>query len=323
MYRVMPNSEFWAGGVFCVPKGIMKKIKLTDPVKISVLTVALGSDEIDEKEISVSLRIDIDEVREALDFWCSEGILTDEKVFSAPEETEQTAAKVTVEALPMPNLTPRDITAMCRENDELALLLRNAQTSLGSTISASMQSNLINMVTYYGLTVPVVLTLLHYYKTEREKGRSFSARDLLKMAKEWAEDEINTLEKASQKLQDIQDVSDLWSLVVELCELEYRKPSAPQKRTLLRWKTDFSNEMILFAINVMKKYNEKEKWSVKEIDNILKDWKRKELKTPEEVKNYKKPESKSEKKSGKLQSSPSFDINQIANDTILNDDYDI
>lgn len=322
-YQILPNGEVWSNGVFFMPKSIVKKLRLIGADNLQILALALGCDgEIDPKQIASALKFDENEVVESLDFWVSEGILTDGKEAVKPNSNEVAGEKQSLERLPMPSLTPKDIVALCRENNDLAELLRNAEIILGSTISASMKSNLINMVTYYGLTVPVVLTLLQYYKNERDKGKSITTHKIQAMAKEWAEDEVDTIDKASQKLQEIEDVNDLWGNVINMCEMEYKKPTTTQCKMLLRWKNDFSNEMIIFAINTMKKYNDKDKWSVKEIDNVLKDWKRKDCKTPDDVKAYKKPEGK-KAKSSKLNSTPSFDINEIAKQTALNDDFDI
>lgn len=321
-YQILPNGDAWKNGVFCLPKSIMKKIKFLDTVKLSVLALAVASDEIKPPVMASQLLLQVYEVEEALDYWVNEGVLVDTNDIKVEEVKAATEPKQALEKLPMPSLSPKDIVALSRENVEIKELLRNAQPILGSTIPQSMQSNLVNMVTYYGLTVPVVLTLLQYYKNERDKGKSITQHKLQMMAKEWAEAEIDTLEKASNRLQEMEDVKEMWSEVIAQCELDYRKPTSSQEKMMLRWKADFSKEMISFAINTMKKYTEEEKRSIKEVDNILKDWKRKGCTTPDEVKTYKKPEQKS-KSSDKLQVKPTFDIDKIAQDTLTNDDFDI
>lgn len=321
-YQILPNGDAWKNGVFCLPKSIMKKIKFLDTVKLSVLALAVASDEIKPPVMASQLLLQVYEVEEALDYWVNEGVLVDTNDIKVEEVKAAAEPKQALEKLPMPSLSPKDIVALSRENVEIKELLRNAQPILGSTIPQSMQSNLVNMVTYYGLTVPVVLTLLQYYKNERDKGKSITQHKLQMMAKEWAEAEIDTLEKASNRLQEMEDVKEMWSEVIAQCELDYIKPTSSQEKMMLRWKADFSKEMISFAINTMKKYNEEEKRSVKEVDNILKDWKRKGCTTPDEVKTYKKPEQKS-KSSDKLQVKPTFDIDKIAQDTLKNDDFDI
>lgn len=324
-YQILPSSEIWANGVFCIPKKAIKKIKFLDSLKIAVLTIALSSeDEITASAIAKALRENELDVAEALEFWVLQGVLTDSS-YVKPEVTtdKDSEQKTALEKLPMPNLTARDIVAMSRENLEISQLLQGAQEILGTTISAAMQSNLVNMVTYYGLPVAVVLTLLQYYKSEREKGKNITVHKLMNMANEWANEEIDNLEKASAKLQELEDIEELWQFVIDKCEFEYKKPTSSQIKMLLRWRADFSQDMILFAINTMKKYNEKDKHSIKHIDVILRDWKRKGCSTPNEVKNYKKEENKTNKSKDKLQGKPSFDIESIANDTILNDNFDV
>lgn len=325
-YQILPNSEVWANGVVCIPKSVLKKIKFLDSLKLAVLALALATDgEIDSKKIASSLRENELEVAEALEFWVLNGVLTDFQTVSSASSNNENAqsSKQSFERLPMPTLTPRDIVAMSLENDEIKILLTSAQEILGSTISASMQSNLVNMVTYYGLTVPVVLTLLQYYKTERENGKNITTHKLQLMAKEWAEQEIDNLQKASEKLQELEDIEELWGFVIDKCEFEYKKPTSSQEKMLRRWRADFSRDMISFAINTMRKYNEKDKQSIKEVDNILKDWKRKGCSTPDEVKAYKKPESKPKKSGNKLQSKEAFDINSLSSNIVMNDDFDV
>ena len=74
----------------------------------------------------------------------------------------------------------------------------------------------------------------------------------------------------------------------------------------------------------MMKYNEEDKRSLKLIDNILKEWKRKGFTTPDEVKAAPKEDGKKKKvKDGKLRREPSFDIEEIKRKAALDDDYDI
>lgn len=326
-YQILPIGDAWADGVFCVPRSIIKKLKLTGTdsaeitARLTVLTVAMSIDgRIEPHIIATATKMELNTVIECLNYWVSEGILTDGKS-NAPATAEiETVVEKKLEKLPMPTYSPKDINALRKENKDIDDLLANAQLINGNSLSLSTLNSLINMVDYYGLNVPVVLTLYQFYTTQRNNGKSFTMHKLQKMALDWAEENVDTLEKASNKLQELEDIKDLWAKVIELCEMDYRKATATQEKMLKRWKTDFSTEMIVFATNTMKKYNDKNDWSLKEIDNILKDWKRKNFATPDDVKTYKKPEQKS---NGKLKSTPSFDIDEIAKQTALNDDYDI
>ncbi len=328
-YQILPIGDIWKDGIFCVPRQIVSKsLNFADDAQLRILLMILANDgKINENEIAASLRLTVDEVMEKLDFWVSEGILckngeTAEPMPAAIRQKEVVVKKF--EALPVPNLSPKDIVAMCRENGELTDLLRNAQEILGSSLSSAMQGSLINMVTYYGLPVPVVLTLLSYYKNAREGGKNITTRNLQNMAREWADEEILTLDAADKKLKELEVSDELWNRLISLAEFEFRKPNASQRKMIKRWSEDFSNEMIIFACNTMKKYTEKDKQSFKAIDNILKDWQKKGFKNPEDVKSYRKEDNRSSKKKGsKLKSEPSFDIDEIAKKAMFDDNYDI
>ena len=322
-FRINVSGECWENGVFCVPKSVAENsINFADEIKIKVLLLVLSEGKAaDVETIASRLKISKEEAEEALGFWANEDILYDSEDTAPPEKSAESPAPKAFEALPVPSLTPKDIVKICSENPELAELLRSSERALKSTLSASMKSNIINMATYYGLPVPVIITLLEYYKTERDKGKSITTRTLQNMAKEWANEGVSSLEEASLKLQQLKDAGELWGNVISLCELDFRKPTSAQMKMLSRWMADFDDEMIFFACNTMKKYTDEEKRSLKAVDNILKEWKRKGFKTPDDVKA--KPAEREKKNDKKLKRKPSFDIDKIAKKAKLNDNYDI
>ena len=328
-YRVKPDAEYWNSGVFCVPKVICEKhLKFATELQLKVLLLLLSDGGCAEpEELEKALGADSYDILECLEFWVYEGILVkDGEKDDAPVQAEAAAPekvpdKKAFEALPVPNLTPRDIVVICSEDKELADLLRTAEKILSSSLSNAMKSNIVNMVTYYGLPVSVVVTLLEYYRDGRENGKNVTTRTIQNMAKDWAYEGINSLELASAKLQEMCAADDRWNSILEKCEFDYRKPTNAQLKMMARWNADFDDEMIAFACNTMRKNNPKEEQSIKIIDNILKTWKRKGFKTPEDVKSQ--PEKKAEPtKKGKLKSKPTFDIEEFQRQAELNDSFD-
>lgn len=322
-YGINPTAACWRDGIVCVPRTVCEKqLKFADENKLKVLLLLLAQhEEISPEALSARLGIDREEVQEALEYWTAEGILLSTEDAAAPVPTAAEAKKKPYEALPMPSYTPRDIVRLCADNEALAGLLRTAEKTLMTGLSISMKSNLINMVTYYGLPVPVVVTLLNYYKSERDNGKNITTRKLNQMAKEWADEEIRTLDEASAKLQALLSCEELWGEIMALCAFDYRKPTAAQTRMVLRWQASFDKEMIFFACNTMKKYTPEEQRSLRAVDNVLKEWERKGFKTPADVKAQPKPEKK--KADGRLKGKPSFDLEEIKKKAALNDDFDI
>ncbi|MBQ9227188.1 MAG: DnaD domain protein [Eubacterium sp.] len=328
-YTILPTGDVWRDGVVCVPATVIQNsLKFASELQLKVLLLLLSENGAAEASfLAERLGKPVTMIEDCLAYWAEEGLLSAQGAMPEPpaesETVTETAPKKAFEALPMPNLTPKDIVRICAETPEIADLLRGAERILASSLSASMKSNLVNMVTYYGLTVPVVLTLLEYYKAQRDAGKNMTMRTLQSMAKEWATDEVTTLEAASDKLQRLENADELWGEVLALCEFDYRKPTATQQKMLTRWLQDFDKEMVFFACNTMKKYNDEDKRSLKTVDNILKEWKRKSFRTPADVKAAPKDGDRRAKKDGKLKRAPSFDIEEIKKKALLNDDYDI
>ncbi len=328
-YHIIPNGEYWKDGIFCVPVSLIEKsLKFSNELQLKALLILLSrSGTADEKAVAEALGCSEQAAAECLDYWCYEGFITkDGEEFKpkteAPEEPE-TQKKAAFESLPVPNLTPSDIVNICFDNPELKDLLRTAERILGTSLSNAFKSNLVNMVTYYGLPASVVVTLLEYYKAERDAGRNITTRKLQNIAREWAGEEVSSIEEASKKLLEMTEIDALWLKVLDLCGFEYRQPTSAQKKMLSRWRTDFSDEMIAFACNTMKKYTDEDRQSVKAVDNVLKDWKRKKFTTPDEVKAQPEKEKKKPAGKGKLKTKPSFDIEEIKKRSALNDDFDI
>lgn len=327
---VLPTGAVWSDGIVCVPSSVVtKSMKFANELQLKVLLLILSENgAADTAAVAERLSKPEAVIEECFAYWADEGVLSIEddsrpvpKVVKTAE-TAETAVKKVFETLPMPSLTPKDIVQICAEQPEIADLLRGAERILASSLSASMKSNLVNMITYYGLTVPVVLTLLEYYKAQRDAGKNMTMRTLQRMAKEWATEEVLTLEAASEKLQALECVDELWGDVLALCEFEFRKPTTVQQKMVGRWLDSFDKEMIFFACNTMKKYYEEEKRSLKAVDNILKEWQRKGFRTPDDVKKAP-PKESPKKKDGKLKRAPSFDIEEIKKKALLNEDYDI
>lgn len=324
-YHILPSGEIWQDGVFCVPKAIAEKsLKFADEVQIKALIYLLSNSGTAEAQpLSKAVGCTVEQAEECLEFWHYEGLLAkDGEEKKPPKKEEAPAPKPVFENLPVPVLGPKDIVNICSENEELADLLRSAEVILAKSLSTALKGNIINMVTYYGLPPSVVVTLLEYYKSEHDAGRSITPRKLQLIAKDWANEEVSTIEQASAKLLEISETENLWLKVLDMCELDYMKMTSVFRKMLIRWRADFDFEMIAFACNTMKKYTEEEKRGVKAVDNILKEWKRKGFKTPADVKAQPNKEDKPVKK-GNLKSKPSYDLEEIKKRSALNDDYDV
>ncbi len=342
----MPIGNAWQDGAFCVPQRIATRyIKLASEYQLKALMIILSKNgKASSKEIAKILGCTESDADDFLDFWVEEGVLSKDgvAVVSEPTKAQITAAEAQTEvkteepqieieqvkkmqSMPIPVLSPKDIVAACRESKELTELMRNAQEVLGKTLSHAEQELIINMVTYYGLPEEIVLTILHYYKTQKERGKAVGTGYIGAMAKNWSEDGITTLDAADERLRSLEKSDKLWTDIVALAGIRHKSPTMKQREMINRWAEEFSLEMIEIACNMMREHTDKP--TLQYVDGILKKWHKKGIKTPDDVivENEKHTNSnkKDSKKSNRLSSTPNFDIDEIAKKAMFDDNFDI
>lgn len=347
----MPIGNAWQDGAFCVPQRIATRyIKFASEYQLKALMIILSKNgKASSREIAKILGCTESDADDFLDFWVEEGVLSKDGVAaeSEPIEAQATAAESQTEAkpekpqpekaqikieqvkkmqtMPIPVLSPKDIVAACRESKELTELMRNAQEVLGKTLSHAEQELIINMVTYYGLPYEIVLTILHYYKTQKERGKAVGTGYIGAMAKNWSEDGITTLDAADERLQSLEKSDKLWTDIVALAGIRHKSPTMKQREMINRWAEEFSLEMIEIACNVMRENAEKP--TLKYVDGVLKNWHKKGIKTPDDVivdnEKHTNSNKKDSKKSNRLSSTPNFDIDEIAKKAMFDDNFDI
>lgn len=331
-YQIMPIGEIWQNGMFSVPEIIAKKyIKMASEYQLKALLLILSENGIASGgDIAKTLGCTENDADDFLGFWVEEGILikNGEKISAPPVKTQtekpkKTKSIKTLESLPVPTLSPKDIVASCRENPALSFLLQNAQEVLGKTLSHSEQELIINMTTYYGLPGEVVLTILQYCKSEKEKGKALGTAYIAAMAKNWSEEGITTLSSADEKLKELESSNRLWDEIVSLSGIRHRNPTVRQREMIKEWKNHFSFDMIALACDIMKENAQKP--TLKYVDSILKNWIKKGIKTPEDAEAdsiMHNTEKESSKTKNKYKIDSTYDIDEIAKKAMFKEDYD-
>lgn len=339
LYSAPPFGDIWNDGIFNVPTGIVDRyLKLASEYQIKALLLVLrNGGKATSSEIAAKLGIPCADAEEIMSFWLEEGVLVSDaegeqpapkkaetvknESAPAPEKPTPTAPVLEKkEPLPAPRLTPKDVVALCRENKKLDMLLSEAQVVLGRTISFAEQEMLVNMTIYYGLTAEVILMLLGYYRSEKEKGRSISIAYINKMANSWAEDGVQTIADADEKLLYLASTDKTWDEVIAMTGIRHRSPTMKQREMVAGWKNDFSDEMIMLASDIMKENADKP--SLKYMDSVLRRWKKEGVTTPAQAQKQQENfnSRKKSEKGGKLHGEPSYDMNKIINDTMNNTD---
>lgn len=326
-YRVLPFGAVWNGGIFNVPSLLVDKyLKLASEYQLkSLLYILRNNGQASSADIAKALGHTVADVDNLLEFWVEEGILSAdgkavEPVQTASEEKPAEPVRQVKETLSAPSLSPKDIVAILREDEKIRFLLTEGQKVLGRSISHAEQEMLINMVNYYGLKAEVVLMILEFYRSEKEKGRSVGISYVNAMAKNWADEGIDNIADAEEKLKEIERSDRLWNEIVAVTGIRHRRPTVKQREMVNGWFDDFDITMISLASDIMKENIPEPKLTY--MNSILKKWKKDGISSPAQVKAQQEEfaKQKAEKKDDKLKSKPSYDLEKIKRDSMNNTD---
>lgn len=336
-YSIAPFGEIWSGGVFNVPAALADKyIKFASEYQLKALLLILSSNgKSSAAQIAKKLGLPASDVQELMEFWIAEGIVAADgkaavqPVYAPkhePEAPKVEKKEVKKVLLTAPTLQPKDIVAAAQENPEIGELLNEAQVVLGRTISHSESEMIVNMVNFYGMRSEIVLMILEYCRSlkEKDKSRNIGTAYILKIAQNWMEEGIETIADAEEKLKALEKSDRVWHEISAMAGIMHKKPTVKQREMVLGWSNDFSMDMISIAIDRMKENTDSPKLSY--VDKILKSWKEKGIATPaqvaEESEQFAKSKEKSGtgKKTGEISRKPTYDIEKIKKDARNNTD---
>lgn len=284
LIRVNPTL-LW-GAVFSVPAVVVDNyMKLASAEQMRTLLWVLrhAAEQPTTEQAAAALRYSEDNVREYVAFWQQNGILqTDAPTVSTPQKQEieqPKSVKPELPDLPESKPTAAEILARMQESPELEYLFQQAQEKFGRTIGYDGQCTLLLMHDRYGLPAEVILMIIEYCAEVRKTSNAYIAA----MGKSWAQEEIDTIDKAAEKIGELHRCGKLWKELAATTGLSAPNPTAVQSEYLRAWSTElgYGIEMISLAYEEMA--NHCHKLSFAYMNKVLRNWYGKGLKNPQDV----------------------------------------
>lgn len=187
-----------------------------------------------------------------------------------------------------PAYKAREIASAIEENGELKSLLTHAQNIFGKTFSSSDITTLYGFYDWLGLPVEVILMLLEYCASLDK----YSIRYAEKIAIAWAEEGIDTIDKAEEYLKNWEKREKISRKYKRLFGITSRNLSDAEYAHILQWteKMNFSQEMIKLAYE--KAVMATGKASFPYINGILQSWYNLGIKKPADLERDEPPAKK-------------------------------
>ena len=251
-------------------------IKLASALQLKVLLYIFrhSAEDITEEGIADSISADVNEVKDAIGFWSSVGILKGQNP-KASLESQPKKARLQSE-----KPTREEVARMGAEDEKLQFLLREAQTYFSRPLRQSETSLIAWLYKDEGMDPSVILMLLSFAVKENK----VNVRFIETTAINWIDDGVETIADAEAKMAEALLYDQCWKLVCSSFGINKRKPSKKESELAVLWVNEWKfDRKILekayetcidtiseFSIPYIKKILEK--WhsdGVKSVDDII------------------------------------------------------
>lgn len=289
------NLGSW-NSVFAVPCSVVdKNLKLAGSVQLKVLlwTLRHAGQPFQVQDVAGALGIDPADVKDAMQYWQEAGLFSAEEssanalppqpqIQNAPKPETSAANAATPESAKTRRVLSRPqkpdtkfVAKRMEESTEISCLMQSAQQILGRLISGGESATLLMIHDEFGLPSDVIAMLLQYAASI---GKA-NMRYIEKMAMNWADEEINTHEKAEEKLRRLAECRQAWRKVEQAIGMPHRVPSTKEEAFANTWVNEwnFGSDMIREAYD--RAVDAIGKFSASYMNRILERWKKANIST--------------------------------------------
>lgn len=351
------NLGCW-NNVFAVPKKVSEKLKLASAYQLKVILYVLshGGEKLSDDIIAQKLNMHPSDVKDSLLYWVENDVITisqDEILpVESKENTDQNIGEATAvndntnnnvnadlnSDVKAPNLNESNktenqkqfvvsrtqrpdsfyVAKLLSENKEMSFLMDEVQSILGKTLSSGDTAKIVMLYDTAGLPADVIIMLIQYCV-------SIGKPNMLaieKMGVQWANEGINTLAFAEEKIKLLYQSDKAWGRVCAVFGIKTigsptRKQLDFANMWLNEWK--FSDDMIREAYE--RCVDAKGEYKLAYINAILKKWHQGGIFSLEALESSEKRRNTGSDKTSDKKTShkASYDLDEIENKSMFDD----
>lgn len=322
--------------VFAIPTSVVDEdLKLASGKQLKVLLYILRNNNqtISESVIGKAVGMDDEDVEDAVNFWKQRGALMFTESSNTNQVISQTENIVTTQenvVITEEKKKPRPLTRVQKPDSafvanrlssdkELSSLLDEVQMIFGKPLSSGDTATLVMLHETDGLPCEVLLMLVNFCQS-LGKG---NMRYIEKVAVNWAAEDITTIERAEEKIMEMQKSNDAWNIAARVFGINNSgSPTKAQKENANRWINEWHFNEDLLREAYERCVNQKGSFSLTYINGILKNWNKNNINSIKELLDYdatlnadnKKTKNKNRNFGNK---ETSYDINKYENFSIF------
>lgn len=322
--------------VFAVPCEIADKhLKLAGAVQLKVILWFLrhAGEDCTIDSIADALSLPAADVKDSLTYWKEMGVLSFDGQVLTPPKAEPALSNETLQADKIVSETItktapikasrevsrpekpdlRYLTKRMNEDDGIVYLMQSADEIFGRPTSNNDKATLLMIHETDGLPVEVIVMLLRY---AADIGKC-NIRYIEKIAINWADNEINTLELAEKRIRELTDGRNAAVRIQKLFGIDSHSPTERESSYADKWvnQLKFSDDMLRKAYEIC--VDSKSKYIPGYVDSILTRWANEGITTAQQADQEKTGKKKT---SAKKSYSATFDISEYESTSIIDEE---
>ena len=265
------------GTAFMIPSEIVdKNIKLAGALQLKVILYAYRhmSDGFTAEKISEVLSVSLEDVEDALNFWCELGLMeSDRKEQNTPIKDVKSPPPKVVKP------TRGEVARRGLESGEIAFMLSEAQIKFGRTLKQSESSVLVWLYDDLGLSAAVILMVIEYALQAGKCNVGY----IEKVGRDWAQSGVDSIMAAENKITQLGNERLYWNVMRSAFGLDMRAPSESETKlantAVGEWKMEKALLKKAYDICV----DQIGKYRASYIKTVLTAWHKKGISTVEEL----------------------------------------
>lgn len=292
------NAGEW-NKVFAVPSNVVDKyIKLASGNSLKLLLYLLrhGGEVFTDEKLRSELGFEEKgELEDAALFWVQRGMIRanskDSLALAPASPAEPSDAPIENSVAPVKRSVPlakptavssKEIADSIKNSPEIKALFDNTESLLGRMLTSRDKQEIANITGYYELPCEVALMLIGYCKNRKEKyGKKASISYISKIAKNWSEEEIMTVQLADEKIRLLEKQESIEERICKKMGLASRPTADTVSFIQAAVDRGFSEDMIMLAYD--KTVDGTGKWTPSYANKIIESWKKSGITTPIEA----------------------------------------
>lgn len=294
------NLGIW-NNIFCVPQIVADKyLKLAGEKELKVLLYLLrhSGEAFSLEKIGSDLSISPDEAEEGIEFWKQRNLFTVDKSGEIlPEDTvqeknvqsDETVRRVKdeptmesvikkVELTRTPDFPPVEIAKTVRGNNRANYLFRHCEALYGRPLKHNEQNTLMVILEDACLPVEAALILVDYCFSINKHTPAY----MRTLALEWAESEVNTIEKAEKRVEALQKLNSAVGRFKSMFEVNSAF-SKQQQELINKWVNEYCFEDDMINEAYQRTLDKTGKLAFAYMNKILTHWYSKGIKSKEQL----------------------------------------